>query len=121
MGFLVPARRAQLAFAAQPQTRFTLTLDGTRYQFRFTWRVRTAAWYFDMWTQAGVAIVLGRRLSPSYGPLFGVLPPNAPTGYLFVRGPDPYEQDMLGAEFTVRYYTAAEVGDFDSSSGLIIT
>jgi len=121
MGKLVPSSRAQAAFAAQPSTRFIVTLEAVRYQARLTWRKRTAAWYLDLWTQDGTAVALGRRLSPGFGPLLGTLQASTPAGILYVRGPDQHTQEMLGAELTLHYYTADEIPTRSSDTGLTVT
>ena len=106
------ARQLQ-AFPDQPQDTQTITLgegdSKLQFRVRFTWRVRTASWYMDIWKLDGTAIALGRRLSPGWGPLLGLSLDGAPDGHLYVSGPDEYRRDMLSQSLQVRFYTQAEV------------
>lgn len=99
------------AQAALPATLQTVTLDGERYRIRLTWRARPSggSWYMDLYTAAGAAIALGRRLSPGWGPLIGLNLQTAPPGRFYVSGADIVSRDDLGSRIFLRYYTAAEV------------
>ncbi len=104
-----------------PQFTQTLTLDEVQYRLRLTWRPRQRAWYADLWLLDGTAVALGRRVSPKWGLLLGLLPAGAPAGTLYVRGSDPYERDMLGDSLAIVYYTAAEVGEAPADPALQVT
>jgi uncharacterized protein DUF6983 len=88
----------------QPSHRYTMPLDGVQYDIRLTYRERTSSWYLDLWDENGRPLVLGRRLSPNWGPTVGVLTAGPP-GKLFVFGEDPYARD----EIELWYFTAAEL------------
>ncbi len=116
MGQILPT------FPDQPQVTMTVTLDSTQYQIRFTWRSRLRAWYWDLYTLGGTALASGRRLSPGWDQLFGLYPESGrPPGYLFCRGIDPYNQDMLGNLVLPVYYTLSEVPAPSTDTGLRIT
>lgn len=84
-------------FRAIPQHVGRVEIGGVRLRLRLTFRARTRSWYLDIEREDGTAIVLGRRLSPGWGPLFGIPIDDGPAGFLYVRGPDPYEREDLGA------------------------
>lgn len=86
-----------------------VTLDGTPYQVRLTWRQRPRAWYMDLLAADGAPIALGRRLSPRSLPLFGSAVANAPPGNLIVRGPARYTRQALGESLLIIYYAADEL------------
>lgn len=96
-------------FPTLPASLQTVTLEGAQYQLRLTWRHRCQAWYLDLFTLAGVPLVLGRRLSPGWSPTMGLVIEDGPGGYLYVRGRDSYAREDLGATLRLLYYTAAEV------------
>lgn len=96
-------------FPTLPASRQTVTLEGTQFRVRLTWRHRCRAWYLDLWTLAGTALALGRRLSPDWSPLLGFVLEGGPDGYLFVRGFDGYERLDLGKGVRLLYFTRAEV------------
>jgi hypothetical protein len=108
--------RSLPAFVAQPSTIYTITLDQTRYRARLTWRARQQAWYMDLYTQAGVAVARGRRLSGRFDPLAGVLQANRPPGAFLVFG-DLRERAELGTEDgRLLYYDEADLPVEDSNS-----
>lgn len=82
-------------FYDQPQHRQTVTLDGTEYQIRLTYRRRLASWYMDLYDAEGTAIALGRRLSPGWSPINGVIAEGGPPGLFLVKGVDPYKRDEV--------------------------
>lgn len=86
-----------------PEHSYTIALDGVQYEFRLVYRDRTASWYLDVFDEDGAALMLGRRLSPSFTP--NEVVPELPPGVLFVTGADPYARD----EIELIYLTEAEV------------
>jgi len=101
--------RALPAFVAQPSTIYSITLDNARHRARLTWRERQQAWYLDLYTQAGVAIARGRRLSGRFDPMAGVLQANQPPGAFLVFG-DLRQRDELGTEDgLLLYYDESEI------------
>ena len=80
-------------------------LGGVNYRLRVRWIERTRAWYTSLATSEGEPIVEGRRLSPEWSPLFGLLPPiEVPNGVLVVSGAGLYERDDLGRTLHLTYY-----------------
>lgn len=94
----------------RPDDTQTVSLGGTVYQLRFFYRQRLGAWFMDLRKQDGTALALGRRLSPGWGPIAGIVRDDMPAGQLFVtRVPEPYERDDLGNGLYVRFYADAEL------------
>lgn len=96
-------------FPTLPAFRQTVTLEGTQFRARLTWRERCQAWYLDVWTLDGTALALGRRLSAGWSPLFGLTIENAPDGLFLVRGEDAYIREDLGVNVRLLYYTRDEL------------
>jgi hypothetical protein len=86
-----------------PAHTYTVALDGVQYQVRLVWRERRASWYLDLLDADGNALVRGRRLSPLWSPVSGMIS-NGPPGILFATGLDPYDRH----EIELWYLTAAE-------------
>lgn len=87
-----------------PAQRYSVALDGVQYGVRLVYRERTASWYLDLRDEQGVPLVLGRRLSPGWSPVHGMITAG-PLGSLFVFGSDPYDRH----EIELYYFTAAEL------------
>lgn len=99
-----------------PSHRYTTPLEGVQYEFRLTYRDRTASWYLDMWDAQGNLLLAGRRLSPNWSPQRGMIT-NGPPGGLFAVGSDPYARD----EIELWYLEAAEcVPVEETDTGLIV-
>lgn len=100
-------------FPDQPEGRFTFTFGDSRYVVELTWRDRVnagrGAWYLSLFTQAGAALIEGRRLSPRYAPTIDLVVDGAPAGYLYVTGPEPYNREQLGTDVQLRYYVEADI------------
>lgn len=92
-----------------PASRQALTLGDAKYSLRLTWRERTAAWYADLWTAAGVPVWLGQRVTPGWALGLGLVPDNAPDGILLVRGPSSYERLDLGGAVELVFYATADL------------
>lgn len=103
------------AYPSLSRTVQTVTLGGKQYRLSLSWFGRLKAWYMSLETLAGEAIVTGRRLSPGYGPMFGLLPENAPDGLFFVRGRDGYEREDFGDDVVVVYYERDDVTSTDTT------
>jgi hypothetical protein len=89
-------------FPDLPQWTETVTLGDAQFRLTFTWRERPRAWYLDIETLEGTPLASGRRLSPGWDVLYGLLPEaGVPAGHLFVTGPDPYEREQLGGDVQV--------------------
>jgi len=82
-------------FPDQPSCSYEITLEDASYRARFIWRARQRSWYLDLWTQAGDALALGRRLSPGFLPITRVVA-DLPPGVFYVWGTDGYTQADLG-------------------------
>jgi hypothetical protein len=88
-------------------SQFTLTMQmgPTKLTLRMTWRDRTKSWYLDIFQIDGTPLVLGRRLSPYWSPIFGdARTPELIDGSIAVRGLDGYEQDDLGTTSLLLWY-----------------
>jgi len=109
------------SFPESFQTDQTVELGDVQYRITLTWRVRNRAWYVDIRLLDGTDVALGRRLSPSFGPLFMMLPPNAPEGILYVTGRDPYRMDDLGESVRLDYYGPDELPEAEATSTPITT
>ena len=79
----------------RPADTQTVTIGETQYRMRLTFRARTASWYMDLSELDGTAIILGARVSPSWGPLFKIPRTAKPDGEFTVVGPDPYSREMF--------------------------
>lgn len=119
------------AFVDQPQHLQTITwgdaaAGGVQVRVRLTWRERVAAWYLDLFEPAGVAeagtasavgppIVLGRRVSPRFAPLLGLVLEGLPSpreAFAFVDAPirsDPYLRSDLGEVVRLLLLDDAEI------------
>ena len=110
-------------YSSRPEYRETVTLDGVQYRLHLVYRRRTRSWYLGLYLLDGTAILTGRRLSPGYGPLYGTRLPNAPPGFLFCRGVEPYERGELGSVVELVYYPSASARAAAApvdSSGLVV-
>jgi len=111
------------AYPGEGQFTLTFPMGGTQYNLVFTWRDRCAAWYLDVYLTDGTEVAIGRRISPNFRPLLGVVSPNAPAGELWVFGPtDPYFQSDLGTNVVVVWFDASEIPAAVSPyAGLVVT
>ena len=89
-------------------------LDGTIYRLRLIWRERLKSWYMDLYDRNDNELLLGMRLIPGWGPLFGIereangLPP----GEFIVSGAeiDNPTQEILGTnELRLSYIPFADL------------
>lgn len=106
-------------FQAQPDTTQTVTLGDEQVRIRVYYRARLGAWYVDFLTLDDTAIATGRRVSPGWDLLTGLLG-GVPAGHLFVQGSDPYTREMLGERVNLVYYTADEIPDPEASTLLVV-
>ncbi|MFA9271618.1 MAG: hypothetical protein ACEQSX_12835 [Baekduiaceae bacterium] len=95
--------------AGLPQHTQTVTLDGTQFRMRLTWRHRLQGWYLDLYTLDETPLLLARRLSPGWSPNLGLAIEGGPDGVLLVTGFDGYVREDLGESLRLRYYTRAEL------------
>ena len=102
------ARLIITTFQTQPQHVQTVELGGVRLVLTLTFFARTRAWYLDIEREDGTAIATGRRLSPAWGPLFGIPIDDGPDGFLYVRGPDPYVRTDLGETLLLVFSPTAD-------------
>lgn len=71
--------------------------DAVELEVRLVYRTRTASWYMDLRQLDGTAIVLGRRITPTWAPLGGLALEGIPRDLLvIVTGPDDAVRDDLG-------------------------
>ena len=103
--------KALATFPDLPDSTQSVALGASMYQIRLYYRVRLRGWYLDIADASGVALLTGRRLSPSWGPILGVKIAGLPIGYLYVQGPAVYERSDLGGALRVIYYVASELPD----------
>lgn len=94
---------------SQVEQTYRIVLDGRAYRLTLRWSQRRIGWYLDLETDAGRALVQGRRLCPLASPLAGLVDAEAPAGILLVTGPDGYAREDLGASLLLEYVPAAEV------------
>jgi hypothetical protein len=87
----------------------TVAIDNVLYVVTFTWRVRTASWYLDLALQDGTQLASGRRLTPSWGPLIGLLIEGAPDGMLITSGPEEFDQADLGDKLRLMFFPTDEL------------
>lgn len=91
-------------YPAEPQHIQTVALGGVDFRVRCTWRERTRAWYLDLYAADGTPLVVGRRLSPGWAPYAGIQTAGMPDGVVWVRGPNDYARDDLGASLRIAFY-----------------
>lgn len=110
-------------FPKFPKHNQTVKFANRRYRITFTWRDRALAWYFDLYSADGVALVLGRRMSPQWPPIAGIgfAVGVAPDGHLYVRGTDGYQRDALGDTLILTRYDAAELPAPATADALVVT
>jgi hypothetical protein len=110
-------------FQSKPQDTQTVTLGAAQYRMRLTWRARTAAWYFDLYQLDGTPIILGVRLSPGWGPMLKLVPDGRPAGRFYVRGPEPYEREMLAPDgrLVLVHYSDSEIPAPSEADALTVT
>lgn len=97
------------AYPDLPSHTQQVTLDGTAYLVTFTWRDRTASWYFDLALLDGTALIAGQRVAPNW-PLSLAILDGGPPGLFFCRGVDTYVRGSLGTDdLAVIYYTADDI------------
>lgn len=109
-------------FPTLPQTTQIVTLEDVQYQITMTWRARLHAWYLDLLLLDGTELIRGRRVSPGADILWGCLPTaGRPPGSLYVRGDDPYDQDMLGERVLLVYYASDELPAAPAAEDLLVT
>lgn len=106
------------AYPSVARTIQVVTLGDAQYRLTLTWKGRLKAWYFNLQTLAGVDIVVGRRVSPGYGPLLGLLPEGAPGGLFFVRGKDGYKRNDIGSNVAIVYYDESEIEAVDAGDAV---
>jgi hypothetical protein len=99
----VGAQRLTFRWWLPSQTQ-TVTLGGIRYRVTAFYRARLGSWYMHIRTQAGVDILLGRRVSPGWSVNLGHHPDNEPDGILVVSEFEPYRKDSLGNNLTITFY-----------------
>lgn len=110
-------------YPALPSFRQSVTLGGTQYSLRLTWRDRPAAWYADLWTAAGAPVWLGQRVTPGWPLGTGLEPVGKPDGALMVRGPSGgYNRHDLGQTVQIVFYPADELpAPATDDDGLTVT
>ena len=97
------------AFPTYHQHEMFISLDETIYLIRMTWRERTASWYLDMSLEDGTELIRGRRLTPGWGPLLGMMIDSPPNGLFWVLSPDDFEREDLGEVLRLLFMTAEEL------------
>lgn len=91
---------------------FSLTsqLGPTKLRLRMTYRERLQSWYLDVYTLDGLPLLLGRRLSPLWSPMFGAVAlMETIGGFLLTKGVENYRQDDLGRTLFLWYVSFADL------------
>ncbi|MFB6373826.1 MAG: hypothetical protein ABEN55_12130 [Bradymonadaceae bacterium] len=91
-------------------------LDGVEYRMRFEYKQRNGGWYLDLYTATGDPIVLGRRLTPEWSPMFNLFLDDGPPGILLIRGDDDYDRGDLGSDLVVVYVPESELPDLEEDT-----
>ncbi len=86
-----------------------MTLDGTQFRLRLTWRHRLQGWYLDLYALDETPLLLARRLCPGWSLNLGLAIEGGPDGVLLCTGVDGYARDDLGRSLLLWYYTRAEL------------
>ena len=88
----------------------SVSLGGVRFRVRLTYRKRLGSWYLDLFTQSGVPVLTGRRVTPGWSVNLTHHPDNEPAGILVVSNvADPYRRDALGRGLTLTFYPVARL------------
>jgi hypothetical protein len=132
MSTLIPA------FVEYPQHWMTVAWGDRQLRIRQTWRQRNNAWFLDIFdlgdstgdpNATGSPIVLGRRISPRFAPLLGIVPEGLPLDPIPVVdggiGSDPYARSDLGETIRLLLISRAEVAalraaEANSAASLVI-
>ena len=86
------------------QFTITMVLGPTKLTLRMTYRERTLSWYLDIYELNGTPLLLGRRLSANWIPMYGyAYLLGLIEGVLVVRGLEGYEQKDLGKTLILEY------------------
>lgn len=112
-------------FPENPSNTSIQTWGDRQVRLRMTYRERMSAWYMDLFDADGVALAVGRRVSPSYAPLLGLGLEgfNLPRGrFLIFVGPvDPYAKEALSDTLDGILLTQEEVDAAQSDTGTFET
>lgn len=112
MGFILPA------FPNLPQHQMTIVIDDLVYLVTFTWRDRSKSWYVDFSNSEGVPLIVGRKLSPGWSPVRGIVVEGMPTGEFYVRGSPGYKMEDFGTTLRLTYYPRDEIAEESITVGL---
>ena len=99
-------------FPEVPQHRYSISLGEAapvQFTLRFTYRLRVEGWYLDIIDADGIDLAVGRRLSASWGPTFGIVFAGQPEGILFVRGPSRYTRDQWTNELELLHLLLSDI------------
>lgn len=86
----------------------TVTLGGTVYRLRLTWRERLDAWYAGLYEQDGTPVRVGKRVSAEWV-LFHREMEATEDGMIYVYGRDNYARDDLGEGLLILYVPKDEI------------
>ncbi len=112
-----------------PSSIQTVSLGGTSYRVRSTWRERSSSWYIDVYLVDGTSVALGRRVAAGAILVHDMDrhdPASPGGGVLFAGGKDRYAREDLGGEggIDVHFATREEwdiVSSVDASEAVLIT
>ena len=87
----------------EPESTATYSLEGVNYGFGFRYNERAGAWFFDLSTDTGTALVTGRKVVVS-SMLFGwrEVNDNMPPGVLFALDTSDQNLDPTLEDFGTR-------------------
>lgn len=90
-----------------------VNMDGTFFTLNFKWNRRDSAWYLDIYTEEGAAVLLGHKLVVNFSPTRRLASGVAPRGEIFIvelSGTDDEANfDDLGTRVIASYFTHDEM------------
>lgn len=91
----------------------TVTLDGKPYKLAFRWNGRDASWMMSIMTGAGVMLLSGVKLVPTWDLIGRFVSEDLPPGGFVVAdiasGGEPIGRDNLGDKYKLYYFESSEL------------
>jgi hypothetical protein len=96
-----------------PTYSYIANIERRSFQFKFNWNDRSAAWYMDLATDTGEAIMTGQKLVPDFAMTFDYqLQPYGLTGFFILMSSNAAQAALpitqpkeLRERFTLQYVT----------------